>query len=246
VPESSENSATLRQTFTEWWKARVQERGYTEAGKLLFRELWEFVRDSTPDRHRQRYGDADYDWDFRVNTTSATVSFRDRLMGVFSSAYQPTDPAFFHEMICRLPAKFREFTFIDLGSGKGRTLLMASDYCFRRIIGVEHLPTLHSIAQENVTHYKSEAQQCFQLEPVCADARTFPFPLEPLVVYLFNPFPEDVLRQVVQNLKASLEQHPRPAYLIYHNAVLPFVIDDSGVFRKIAQAEHYSIYVSTR
>ena len=94
------------------------------------------------------------------------------------------------------------------------------------------------------TGYKSEAQQCFALEPVCADARTFLFPLEPLVVYLFNPFPEDVLRQVVQNLKLSLEQYPRPAYLIYHNAVLPFVIDDTGMFRKIAQAEHYSIYVS--
>jgi len=235
---------SLPQLFLGWWRGNVASRGVLATTKLLGRELWDFVRDSTPDRHRQRYGDADYDWDFRVNTTSATVSFRDRLMGVFSSAYQPTDPAFFHEMICRLPAKFRDFTFIDLGSGKGRTLLMASDYCFRRIIGVEHLPTLHSIAQENVTGYKSEAQQCFALEPVCADARTFLFPLEPLVVYLFNPFPEDVLRQVVQNLKLSLEQYPRPAYLIYHNAVLPFVIDDTGMFRKIAQAEHYSIYVS--
>src|SRR5437868_798915 len=142
---------SLPQLFLGWWRGNVASRGVLATTKLLGRELWDFVRDSTPDRHRQRYGDADYDWDFRVNTTSATVSFRDRLMGVFSSAYQPTDPAFFHEMICRLPAKFRDFTFIDLGSGKGRTLLMASDYCFRRIIGVEHLPTLHSIAQENVT-----------------------------------------------------------------------------------------------
>lgn len=215
-----------------------------EAGKLLVRELWDFVRDSTPDRHRQRYGDADYDWDYRVNTTSATVSFRDRLIGSFSSAYQPTDPAFFHDMMGCLPISFAEFTFLDLGSGKGRTLLMASDYPFRRILGLELLPSLHQIAQENIQLYKSQGQQCFAIESVCGDARNFPFPLEPLVVYLFNPFPEDVLRQVIENLKQSLQQHPRPAYLVYHNPVLPFVIDDSGIFEKITRSEHYSIYVS--
>ena len=52
---------------------------------MLLRVLAEFVRDSTPERLRQRYGDADYDWDHRVNTTSAAVGWRDRLLGVFHS-----------------------------------------------------------------------------------------------------------------------------------------------------------------
>ena len=54
------------------------------------------------------------------------------------------------------------FTFVDLGSGKGRTLLMASDYPFRRIIGVELLPSLHQIAQENLRQYKSESAEMFR------------------------------------------------------------------------------------
>jgi SAM-dependent methyltransferase len=234
----------VSELFKEWWKARVRERGPMQAGKLLVTELWDFVRDSTPDRHRQRYGDADYDWDYRVNTTSATVSFRDRLIGVFSSAYQPTDPAFFHDMMRSLPIAFADFTFLDLGSGKGRTLLMASDYPFHRIIGIELLPSLHAIAEQNIQLYNSPTQRCFALESVCADARNYPFPREPFVAYLFNPFPEDILRQVIQNLEVSLEQHPRPAYLVYHNPVLPFVIEDHGKFRKVVTSDYYSIYVS--
>ncbi len=189
----------MLQTAWQWWTYAAGYEGYFAATRRLLGVLWEFVRDSTPERLRQRYGDADYDWDYRVNTTSGAVGWRDRLLGQFHSAYQPTEPAAFHEMLDALQQtpgpgqstlNFRDFTFLDLGSGKGRTLLMAADYPFRRIVGVELLPALHQIAQENLRQYKSESQKCFGLEAVCADATDFPFPDGPLVIYLFNPFPE--------------------------------------------------------
>src|ERR1700676_2771797 len=162
------------------------------ATRQLAVALWEFARDSTSERHRQRYGDADYDWEHRVNTPSAAVGWRDRLLGIFHSPYQPTEFALFHEMIGALREQchsdLHDFVFIDLGSGKGRTLLMASDYPFRRIIGVELLPALHLAAEENIGKYRSESQKCFALESVCADATAFAFPAEPIVLYLFNPF----------------------------------------------------------
>src|SRR5947208_15284999 len=124
------------------------------ASRRFLRVMWEFARDSMPDRRRQRYGDVEFDWDYRVNTTSAALGWRDRLMGVFHSEYQPTEPAAFHEMLGGLQGVMSEhgvtglsdFTFIDLGSGKGRTLLMASDYPFRRILGVELLAGLDQLA----------------------------------------------------------------------------------------------------
>ena len=126
--------------------------GPPEAARQLLRTLFEFVRDSTPERRRQRYGDAEYDWEYRVNTTSAGVGWRDRLLGFFHSPYQPTESVLFHEMIGAVSARagfdFREFIFLDLGSGKGRTLLMASDYPFRRIVGVELLPALNRCRSE--------------------------------------------------------------------------------------------------
>jgi SAM-dependent methyltransferase len=216
----------------QWWHEVAAREGPVAASRKFLAALWEFIRDSTPERRRQRYGDADYDWEYRVNTTSAAVGWRDRLLGVFHSPYQPTEPALFHEMLAALEEQtrfdIREFTFIDLGSGKGRTLLMAADYPFRRIVGVELLPALHQIAEENLKKYSSESQKCFQLESICADAIDFPFPAEPTLLYLFNPFPESGLKRTLANLEGSLRRNPRPVYLLYHNPLLEHVLSESA------------------
>ncbi len=243
------------QTAYQWWRHAASYEGYYLATRRLFAVLWDFVRDSTPERLRQRYGDADYDWDYRVNTTSGAVGWRDRLLGQFHSAYQPTDPAAFHEMLSALQAavqrsrrpdgtvlELRDFTFLDLGSGKGRTLLMASDYPFRRILGVELLPSLHEIAKENIKQYKSEAQKCFALQTICADARAFPLPNGPLVIYLFNPLPESGMRQVVSNLEQAFRVDPRVVYVLYHNPLLEHVLSKSAMLRKVGSTRQYSIF----
>lgn len=202
----------------------------------------DFVRDSTPARQRQRYGDIDFDWEHRVNTTEATVSFRNRLLGVFHSAYQPTQPEAFHEMLGELGIDYSQFTFIDLGSGKGRTLLMASEYPFGRVLGVELLPDLNQIALENIAKYKGGVGD--RVESICADARSFEFPPDPMVVFLFNPFPEAVLEEVLKQLLQSVEKHKRPVYLIYHNPVLELVLASKPDMRMVRRADHYSIFVT--
>jgi hypothetical protein len=244
---------SVLKTAWRWWRLAAAYEGNFRAIGRLARVLWEFVRDSTPERLRQRYGDADYDWDYRVNTTSGAVGWRDRLLGQFHSAYQPTEPAAFHEMLNTLQQSsnpggtvlnFRDFTFIDLGSGKGRTLLMASDYPFRRIIGVELLPSLHQIALQNLRQYKNESQKCFALESICADGATFSFPHGPLVIYLFNPFPESGMRQVFRNLEQSLLHHPRPVYVLYHNPLLEHVLSEDAPLKKIASTHQYSLFTN--
>ena len=241
----------LCRTAHQWWRNAASYEGRYLATRRLLGVLWEFVRESTPQRLRQHYGDADYDWDYRVNTTSGAVGWRDRLLGQFHSAYQPTEPSAFHDMLNALQQSsspdqtvlnFRDFTFIDLGSGKGRTLLMASDYPFRRIVGVELLPSLHEIARQNLSQYKIDTQKCFALQSICADATAFPFPDEPLVIYLFNPFPETGMRRVFANLEQSLREHPRAVYVLYHNPLLGYVLTEGGVLKKIAWSHQYSLF----
>ena len=244
------SSNSPRQFWTAllgWWREQAREKGAWSASSLLAGNLWTFVRESTPERRRLRYGDMEYDWEHRVNTTSGTVGWHARLLGLFHSPYQPTDPALFREMMARLPIAFDTFTFVDIGSGKGRTLLMASEYPFRRIVGVEILPALHLAAQENLASYKSESQKCFAFEAVCGDAADFPFPAEPLVLYLFNPFPESGLRRMLDNLDRSLDAHPRAVYLVYHNPLLDHVIGERTVFARVGGVRvggtgQYSIY----
>jgi len=233
------------QTIRGWWTQAASVEGRFAATRRLAGVLWEFARDSTPDRLRARFGDADYDWDHRVNTTSGAVGWRDRLLGMFHSAYQPTDPAAFHEMlevVQQHAADLRAFTFVDIGSGKGRTLLMASDYPFRRIVGVELLPSLHQIAQENLSNYNNDLQQCFQIESICADATTFNLPEGPRVLYMFNPLPEFALRHVVANLERSRRVTQNPMYVLYHNTLLEHVLCESPLLQKLTGNEQYSLW----
>lgn len=243
---SNERVPRIFPAARRYWNDIAAHQGALAATRDLLRGFWEFLRNSTPARLRQRYGDADYDWDYRVNTSSAAVGWRDRLLGVFHSPYQPTEPGLFREMLEALQnhanLDLADFVFLDLGAGKGRTLLMASDYPFRRIIGVELLPSLHQIAQENLACYKSDLQKCFALECVCADATCFPVPDDPLLVYLFNPFPEAGLRTALGNIKKSLQQHPRPIYVLYHNPQLEHVFGEVGGFNKVAGTHQYSIF----
>jgi SAM-dependent methyltransferase len=246
IDSSARPQPSVLPTAWQWWKYAAKYEGRWRATRRLAAVLWEFVRDSTPERRRLRFGDADYDWDHRVNTTSGAVAWRDRLLGVFHSEYQPTEPGAFQEMLDGLQAHtgidFRDFTFIDLGSGKGRTLLMASDYPFRRIVGVELLPALHRIAVENLGQYTNTAQKCFALEAICGDANDFPFPYEPLLVYMFNPLPESGMRRVRANLEQSLRRHPRPVYVLYHNPLLEHVLSEGGVLRKVVGTNQWSVF----
>lgn len=119
---------------------------------------------------------------------------------------------------------------------------MASDYPFRRIVGVELLPSLDEISRQNLRLYKSGTQRCFALESICGDATSVPLPDEPLLIYLFNPFPESGLRKVIANLRQSVREHPRPMYVLYHNPILEHVISEGGSLQKIAGTHQYSIF----
>jgi SAM-dependent methyltransferase len=247
MTDESASGPGVVSTVSEWWTDNSARDGFFLTLKRFVATLWEFARDSTPSRRRRRYGDVEYDWDYRVDTTSATVGWRDRLLGMFRSPYQPTDPALFHEMLASLmqaspKIDIREFTFIDIGSGKGRVLLMAADYPFQRILGIELLPELHRVAKENLAKYKCDSQQCFAIDCIQGDASEFIFPAEPTVVYLFNPLPESLLAKMISNLERSLRQHPRPMFVLYHNPLLESVLMRSAAFIKRTSTNQYSTF----
>jgi hypothetical protein len=241
---SSDSPKSFWTALNSWCREQARENGAAGTTSLLLRNLWSFARDSTRERRRRRYGDMEYDWEHRVNTTSGTVGWQARLLGLFHSPYQPTDPALFHEMMASLPIAFEQFTFVDLGSGKGRTLLMASEYPFQKIVGVELLAELHSAAQENIRAYHPATQRCTQIEALCADASEFAFPDSPLVLYLFNPLPEPGLRRTMRNLEQSLQQSPRPIWIVYHNPRLSSVLEASPALVKSGGTEQYALFTA--
>jgi SAM-dependent methyltransferase len=218
--------------------------GSFAAARKLIAYAFRFFGESLPDRRRQRFGDIDYDWEHRVDTTSANVSWRSRFLGLLNSPYQPIEPALFREMMATLAIDFKQFTFIDIGSGKGRALLLASDYPFQRILGIELLRELHLIAQRNVSKISSLSSRRPPIEIICEDATRFDFPEAPLVVFLNNPLPESALRKVTYNIENSLREKPRSVFVLYANPILEQVMSALRRFQKITGTHQFAIFQS--
>lgn len=126
-----------------------------------------------------------------------------------------SDPDEFKNVIQRLGIDLREFTFLDFGSGKGRALILAASLPFRRIIGVEFAAELNQAAAENLSAIASGDLDRFEL--VWQDAAAYTAPVEPLIVYMYNPFGATVVRQVARNVLDSWFTAPRPLHVIYVN-----------------------------
>ena len=57
----------------------------------------------------------------------------------------------------KLDVDHREFSFVDYGSGKGRVLMLAAAYPFRRILGVEFSESLDRVARDNIATLGADA-----------------------------------------------------------------------------------------
>ena len=106
------------------------------------------------------------------------------------------------------------YTFIDIGSGKGRALFVAAELPFQKVLGIEYSVDLHEIAQENIRRWSHIRQKCRAIESVYANAADFEFPNQKLVLYLFNPFGPDVMNHMLANLERSLEKDPRHVVMV--------------------------------
>jgi SAM-dependent methyltransferase len=118
-----------------------------------------------------------------------------------------------------------EFSFVDLGCGKGRVILIASERPFRRVMGVDISPELSAIARENVARFTPPSRRCQQVDVVNGDATTVDYPDSDILLHLYHPFEPEVLRKALANLEESWKAAPRRvvvAYLLYaaaHEAV---------------------------
>jgi hypothetical protein len=157
--------------------------------------------------------------------------------------YGPVYPEEMKEILCKVVIDFSQYTFVDFGSGKGRAMFMASNYPFRRIVGVEFARELHEIACRNIRTYHCPNQQCFDITSIHGDATEFELPDGPVVLYFNNPFRGPVMEAVVGNVKRSLETAPRPALILsYGRWTLNNIIERLPGIALRSRGRFYSIY----
>src|SRR5665213_1108005 len=116
--------------------------------------------------------------------------------------YLATRPKCVRRAFRAMPVKdLRDYTFIDFGSGKGRALLMAADLQFKSLIGIELRKELHDKALQNFNNRRKVRSS--RIESLKINALDYEYPDGNLVLYFSNPFGEQVLRSVLNNLGRS-------------------------------------------
>ncbi len=113
-----------------------------------------------------------------------------------------------------LDINYRDYSFIDYGSGKGRALFVAARYPFRRVVGVEISPPLHAAAEANLARYCGSPLQS-EISLWCGNALDYPLPTGNLVLHMYHPFGPEVLGQVLDHISATAGDQPRRILIPY-------------------------------
>lgn len=206
---------------------RVSSRVVREVGKALDPKHRQWLR-------HKRSVDRDFDAKHGVDTGGYTylnklninsANWRD------GNSHIAADPQEFREAIEAVDADLSRFTFIDLGAGKGRALLLAEQYPFKRAFGVEFAAELVEVAEAN------------GVDVIHGDATTYELPNEPTLLFLYNPFGRETMDIVARRTRNSLDDYPRDLTVLYLN---PFHEEAwlSQGFKRVHKGPHFSVLTS--
>lgn len=160
----------------------------------------------------------------RVSLSHLNIPFASKDHG----AKHDPSPVFVLRKIFRQIGIQSSDVFVDFGSGKGRSLLVAAEFPFRRLVGVEFSEDLCQIARENVRRYESRHPGMPPTEIRHADASHVLVEADWTLLYFFNPFDAQVMRLVLSNVERSYRAHPRRIRLLYCYPVCREVFDRCG------------------
>ena len=160
------------------------------------------------------------------------------------TAYYGVAPSILRALIGRWldtvpPYPIESYTFIDVGAGKGRGLLVASEYSFRKVAGIELNPEMAAIARQNVERWKrahSEDPTAARIAPIEIfeqDALEYDLPGSPTLLFLFHPFEAPVLKQLLRRIETQFANRPGTLDLLYVNAECANVIDRNPAFTQL-------------
>lgn len=226
----------LMDSLIDCLRRSIAQRGWFGTCQLcVVSLLWLILPRFRQTEARRRQVDAEFDRQYGVDTGGVFRPKSHEVVGgnwAFGGNYQAVDPASLLEVLSGLDLRFEDFTFIDFGSGKGRSLLLASLFPFKKIVGVEYCGELNAIARRNASRFRPVQRRCSDIEVVDQDAAAFPLPSGPLLLFLFHPFAEPVMSQVVRNVAEAYRKEPRRVVLLYFLPNLASLWEATGLFQR--------------
>lgn len=146
----------------------------------------------------------------------------------WATGYYGISPSAFTAALGRLRLDWSRFSFVDVGCGKGRALLLALRFPFRRALGIELSPALAGVAQGNLQRFAADWRQAnVPVEAVEADATAYPVLDGPVVFFLYHPFAAPVMKRFLAHVVEAARAQPREVYLLYANPELGAMVAET-------------------
>lgn len=157
---------------------------------------------------------------------------------VFNTAYYAMAPSRFQRVMeywlaDESHAAIENYSFVDFGCGKGRAVLLASEFRFREVVGVELHASLANIAEANVAAWKAAGHAVCPVQIICQDATEVVFPEGPCLFYLFHPFGAPVLERLIERIETEFASRSGMLDLIYFNPEAGESIEVHGGFERL-------------
>ena len=165
--------------------------------------------------------------------TSGLVPARDLVTGhpndEHVTAYYGVAPSILRALIQHWlanapPHHITDYTFLDIGAGKGRAVLLASEFPFRQVVGVELNPAMAAIARSNAETWgrahaaDPTASATAPILIVQDDALNLALPDTPTLIFLFHPFEDPVLKSLLRRIETAFADRPGTLDILYVNA----------------------------
>lgn len=150
---------------------------------------------------------------------------------LYNACYCGSQPSIVRIALQALP-DHHNYTFLDLGCGKGRALAVASEFAFRRIVGVELVPSVVSTARANAEVIRHRFPDRTPIEIVEGDAMTTAIPDGPVVIFFYHPFYRKIMKGVLKNIEKWLSRSKSKAFVVYYNPFYFDLYDKSRLFRR--------------
>lgn len=156
--------------------------------------------------------------------------------------YEAVQLHMFRRMVGEISLDRSQYSFVDLGSGKGRAVFLAAKAGFSRVIGVELSSEIHRTALANLSAFTRKEKAGQNIHLVCQDAIDYEFPSQNLVLFLYNPFFGEVMQAMVRNLSRFLTQQDKDLFILYRNPQCADLFDQLPELEVIASTRSYRIY----
>ena len=192
-------------------RARMKIRGEVEGER-------EVAVERHPFDERYEVDTSGLIWGEKMPWAGGMRTERERTGAFWATGYYGIAPSAFASIMASLALEWERFSFVDVGCGKGRALLMATAYPFRRAVGVELSRELAQVAEENVRRLRADWRREMPVKVIAGDATAVELPEGPLLLYLYHPFAAPVMRAFLRHVREAAAE--REVVMLYVNAEL--------------------------